>query len=123
MEEQGWTSQLWGRPFRGKLYLGMWSLHFKSDDDQETNNQLLGLAYKGYYGGTFINTHGDRVWSGGWQRSLFQKRYGEVEVEVGYRAGIMYGYKKFLKLGNNRFFPLLQTILNIECKNFGVELS
>lgn len=122
-EEQGWAGHLWGRPFRDKLYLGMWTLHFEPGDDQETNNELLGVAYKGHYGGTFINTHGDRVWSGGWQRTLFQKKYGDVEVEAGYRTGIMYGYKKYLQLGNSRFFPLFQTLLDIEYKNFGVELS
>lgn len=122
-EESGWVDQLWGRPFRDRLYLGMWTLHFKPSDDQENNNQLIGASYKGYYGGTFINTHGDRVWSAGWQRTLFQKKYGEIEVEAGYRTGMMYGYKKYLKLGDTRFFPLLQVLLDIEYKNFGAELS
>ena len=80
-------------------------------------------AYKGYYGGTFINTHGDRVWSGGWQRTLFQQKYGDMEVEAGYRAGIMYGYRRYLKLGNTRLFPLFQALLDVDYKNFGVQLS
>ena len=122
-EEQGWVDQLWGRPFRDKLYLGMWTMHFKPDEEQENNNELIGLSWNGYYGGTFINTHGDRVWSGGWQRTLFQKKYGEIDVEAGYRAGMMYGYKKYLKLGDTRFFPLFQTLLDIGYKNVGVQLS
>ena len=122
-EEQDWLNQLWGRPSQDKLYLGMWTLHFKSGKEQENNNELIGFTWGGYYGGTFINTHGDRVWSGGWQRTLYQKKYGEIEVEAGYRAGMMYGYKKYLKMGNTRFFPLFQTLLDIGYKNVGVELS
>ncbi|AMO54788.1 hypothetical protein GZ77_19440 [Endozoicomonas montiporae] len=122
-QEKGWMKQLWGRPFRDKLYLGMWTLHLESGDDQESNNQLIGATYKGYYGGTFINTHRDRVWSGGWQRTLFQQKYGEIEVEAGYRAGMMYGYKRYLKLGNSRWFPLFQALLDVEYKNFGVQFS
>ncbi|MCW7555174.1 hypothetical protein NX722_21605 [Endozoicomonas gorgoniicola] len=122
-EEKGWLKQLWGRPFRDQLLLGMWTLHLESGDDQESNNRLIGAVYKGYYGGTFINTHGDRVWSGGWQRTLYQQKYGEVEVEAGYRAGIMYGYKRYLKLGNTRLFPLFQALLDVEYKNVGVQFS
>ena len=122
-EEEGWLNTLWGRPFRDKLYLGMWTLHFDQGDDQENNNKLVGATYKGYYGGTFINTHGDRVLSAGWQRTLFQQQYGAVDVEAGYRTGIMYGYKKYLKLGNSRLFPLFQALLDIEYKRFGVQFS
>lgn len=126
-EERGWVDQFWGRPFRDRLYFGMWTLHLESRDDQESNNQLIGGTYKGYYGGTFINTHRDRVWSGGCQRTLFQKSYGGVEVEAGYRVGIMYGYKRYLKLGNSKFFPLFQTLLDIGFPNIshnaGIELS
>ena len=122
-KEKGWLKQFWGRPFRDQLLLGMWTLHFESGDDQESNNRLIGAVYKGYYGGTFINTHGDRVWSGGWQRTLYQQKYGEVEVEAGYRAGIMYGYKRYLKLGNTRLFPLFQALLDVEYKNVGVQFS
>ena len=122
-EENNWVDRLWGRPFRDRLYLGMWTLHVSSGKDQEDENQLLGMSWKGYYGGTFINTHGDRVVSAGWQRTLFQQRYGEVEVEAGYRAGMMYGYTKYLRLYDTRFFPLFQALLDIEYKQFGVEFS
>ncbi|MET4692764.1 hypothetical protein V5J35_002855 [Endozoicomonas sp. NE40] len=122
-KEKGWLKQLWGRPFRDQLLLGMWTLHLEPGEDQESNNRLIGAVYKGFYGGTFINTHGDRVWSGGWQRTLFQQKYGEIEVEAGYRTGIMYGYKRYLKLGNTRLFPLFQALLDVDYKNFGVQLS
>ena len=101
----------------------MWTLHLDPGDDQENNNELIGFTYKGYFGGTFINTHSDRVWSAGWQRTLFQQKYGEFDVEAGYRAGIMYGYTKYLTLYDTRFFPLVQAVLDIDYKGFGVELS
>ncbi|KEQ18188.1 hypothetical protein [Endozoicomonas numazuensis] len=122
-QESGWVDQIWGRPSRDHIYLGMWTLHLDPGDDQENNNELVGFSYKGYYGGTFINTHRDRVWSAGWQRTLFQQKYGEFDVGAGYRAGLMYGYKKYLTLYDTRFFPLAQAVLDIDYKGFGVELS
>ncbi|WP_252178212.1 hypothetical protein [Endozoicomonas sp. 4G] len=119
VRETGWVEQIWGRPFRDRLYLGMWTLHLECGDDQESNNQLIGLSYKGYYGGTFVNTHSNRVWSGGVQRTLFQQKYGEFDIEAGYRAGIMYGYKEYL----SRVFPLVQGLLDIDYKGFGIEFS
>ena len=123
IEEDNWVHRLWGRPFRDRLYLGMWTLHFQDGKDQEDENQLIGASWKGYFGGTFINTHGDRVFSAGVQRTVFQQNYGELEVEAGYRAGMMYGYKRYLTLYDTRLFPLLQAVLDIEYKQFGVELS
>lgn len=122
-ENADWVSQWWGRPARDHIYLGMWTVHLQPGKDQENTNNLIGMTYDGYFGGTFINTHGDRTWSAGWQRTLFQERYGDIEVEAGYRAGMMYGYRKFLNLYDTGFFPLLQTVLDIDYKGFGVQLS
>ncbi|WOG28649.1 hypothetical protein [Endozoicomonas sp. 8E] len=118
-EETDWVDQIWGRPSRDHLYLGMWTFHLEGGDDQESNNKLIALSYKGYYGATLINTHCDRVWSGGVQRTLYQQKYGEFDIEAGYRAGIVYGYKEYL----SRVFPLVQAILDIDYEGFGVELS
>lgn len=122
-EESGLWNTLWGRPFRDHLLLGMWTTHFQKGEDQENNNQLIALAYEGYYAGTFINTFRDRVWSAGWQRTLYQDRWGIFDVEAGYRAGVMYGYSQYLQLFGTKFYPLLQTMLDIDYKGFGVEFS
>ena len=122
-EEDGWLDSLWGQPFRDHIYLGMWTQHFSSGDDQENTNNLLAVSYKGYFLGTFVNTHKDQVYSAGWQRSLYQDKWGEFDVEAGYRLGLMYGYTKFLRLGDSKFFPLVQTVLDIDYNGFGVELS
>ncbi|MRI31720.1 hypothetical protein EOPP23_01755 [Endozoicomonas sp. OPT23] len=122
-EEGGWSAKLWGKPFDNRLLLGMWTHHFESGDDQENNNELLGMVYNGYYVGTFINTHSDRVVSAGWQRKLYSLSSGEWSVEAGYRAGVMYGYKKYLRAFDTDFFPLFQTLLDVSYKNVGLELS
>ena len=122
-EETDWLGKLWGEPFRDHLYLGMWTLHFSSGDDQENTNNLLGFAYKGYYAGTFVNTHRDQVFSAGWQRALYRDKWGVFDVEAGYRTGMMYGYTKYLKLGESKWFPLFQTLLDIDYNGFGMEFS
>ena len=122
-EETSWTSKLWGKPFRDHIYAGMWTLHFSSGDDQENTNNLLGVAYKGYYAGTFVNTHRDQVYSAGWQRALYRDKWGVFDVEAGYRAGMMYGYTKYLKMGDSKWFPLFQTLLDIDYNGFGMEFS
>ncbi len=121
--ESTWWQTFWGKPARNHLYLGMWTYHFEAGEGQDWNNQLLALAYKGYYGGTFINTHCDRTWSLGVQRTWHQKQYGALDIELGYRMGMMYGYKKYLTLFDTRFFPLFQVVADIEYKNFGIEFS
>lgn len=122
-EEAGWLGKLWGEPFRNHFYAGMWTHHFSSGDDQENTNNLLAFTYMGYYAGTFINTHRDRVYSAGWQRALYRDKWGGLDVEAGYRAGMMYGYTKYLKLGKSKWFPLLQALLDIDYKGFGMEFS
>ena len=121
--ESGWLGKFWGEPFRNHIYGGMWTLHFSPGDNQENTNNLLGVAYKGYYAGTFVNTHRDQVFSAGWQRALYQDKWGIFDVEAGYRTGLMYGYTKYLKLGDSKWFPLLQTLLDIDYNGFGIEFS
>lgn len=117
--ETDWVDQVWGRPSRDHLYLGMWTLHLEGGDDQESNNKLIAFSYKGYYAASFINTHCNRVWSGGVQRTLYQQKYEGFDIEAGYRAGIVYGYKEYL----SRVFPIVQALLDIDYKGFGIEFS
>ncbi|WP_263081241.1 hypothetical protein [Endozoicomonas sp. Mp262] len=130
VDSEGWLQKFWGTPASNRLYLGMWTYHFQKEKKkegkgkgQDWNNQLLAFSYNGYYGGTFINTHSDRVVTLGVQRSWVQTSYGEAQVELGYRLGMMYGYTKYLTLFNTRFFPLFQVITDIDYKGLGIELS
>ena len=117
--ESDWVGALWGRPFSDHLYLGMWTLHFQPGDDQESVNNLLGLTYKGYFLGTFRNTHRDQVIAVGWHRALYKDKWGVFDVEAGYRLGLMYGYTKFLP----KLAPLPQAVIDIDYNGFGVELA
>ena len=121
--ETDWSETLWGQPCTDRLLLGMWTRHLIPGDDQQNTNELLGMVYRGYYAGTFINTHNDRVISAGWQRMLYSRQDGDWSVEAGYRAGAMYGYKKHMRMFNSDFFPLFQTVLDFSYRNVGLELS
>lgn len=122
--EGQWSQTLWASPASNRLYMGMWSYHFHHKKEQDWNNQLLAFSHQGFYGGTFINTHGDRVVTAGVQRAWLKARSNNnVRVEVGYRLGMMYGYTRYLTLFGTRFYPLLQVITDIDYQGFGIELS
>lgn len=123
MNASSWKTRFWGRPFRNHLYLGMWSYHFQPRDGQDWNNQLIAVSYHGYYAGTFYNTFSDRSWSLGVQRQWFQNNYGPLDVEVGYRAGLLNGYKNHMNLYDTHLFPLFQVVADIDYKGLGVEFS
>lgn len=113
----------WGEPAMDTLYLGMWSYHFVDDDDEyQTNHNLIGLAFKGFYFGTFENSRDDRAWSGGVQRDVYRTTWGPISMEMGYRAGILYGYEK-MQIGNSELFPLIQLYSDIRYKNVGMQFA
>jgi hypothetical protein len=113
-----------GEPARNSLYLGMWSYHFDEtdDDDFRTDNHLIGGAYRGCYAGTFINSSNDRTISLGWQRDFFTREWSDARLDLGYRAGIMYGYDDY-SLGSTKLFPLAHLYADVEYRNFGVQFS
>ena len=122
-EESGWFRRFWGKPFLNRLYLGMWSLHFSSEKHHQNNNQLLGINWKGFYGGTFINSHDGRVYSGGWQRAMYRNHWQEFTVEAGYRLGLMYCPERYYGVMDSRVFPLFQVVADVDFKQFGVQFS
>jgi hypothetical protein len=118
-----WLSSLWGKPYSNTAYLGMWTRHFQQRKNHIKSNKLLAVCYKGYYLGTFINSHGDRTCSIGVQRSLYNDTFSVFEVEAGYRVGLMYGYKRYLRLFGTSFFPLVQLVADVSLGNFVTEVS
>jgi hypothetical protein len=121
------SSWLWGEPARNGLYLGMWSYHLNEESrkDNREEHHLAGLSYNGYYAGTFLNSHNDRVWAAGIQRTVARQQYGELSLEAGYRLGLMHGYDERLSslAGRIPLFPLLQLTLDAYIRNVGVQLS
>ncbi len=114
---------LWGEPSEDTIMLGMWSYHFVDNDDSyQTSNQLLGISYKGYYAGTFKNSHDNRTWTLGFQRDIYQTQIAFLSVSVGYKAGIMYGYET-MQIFDTKLFPLLQVYTNLCYKHAGIQLA
>jgi hypothetical protein len=57
-----------------RIYLGMWTAHVRNVSSGLDPNSLLGVAYRGYYGATFINSYGNRALSAGIQRTVVPGR-------------------------------------------------
>lgn len=117
---------LWGDPHQDSLYLGMWSIHLRSGSrDNREEHHLAGLTRDGYFGGTFLNSHNDRVWSAGVHRKLDDRELGSVQIRSGYRLGLMHGYDDKLThlAGKTPLFPVLQLTLDASVENVGVQLS
>jgi len=112
-----------GQPAPDSLYLGMWSWHFINDDDRyRSQHHLIGISLQGVFFGTFLNSHSDRSWAGGWQRDIHTQRYGDLSLQTGYRIGLVYGYDE-LSLGGSKVFPLVQMYSDISYRDIGVQLS
>lgn len=112
-----------GQPAGDTLYLGMWSWHFiNDDDDYRSQHHLFGLCWQGIFLGTFLNSHNDRSWAGGWQRDIHTQRHGDLSLQIGHRIGLVHGYDE-LSLGGSKLFPLVQVYSDISYQNFGVQLS
>ena len=122
-EEEGWLNGLWGQEFRDRMYLGMWTAHLSPDDDHQNRNNLFGITWNGLYGGTFINTWNDRVYSAGVQRALYRNRWHGFDIEAGYRLGMMYCPEGYKGIGDQQFTPLPQLIADIDYNGFGMQFS
>lgn len=122
-EDGNFFSFLLGQPAQSSVYLGMWSVHFYDDDeDYTTTHNLFGFAYKGYYAGTFLNSHDDRAYSAGFQRDVYATSWEFISVDAGYRFGILYGYDDF-QISDSKLFPLLQLYVDLSYKKVGVQFS
>jgi len=121
--QRGWFDFMLGESAKDSLYLGMWSFHvLSSNKGYRTNNDLVGFTYRGYYLGTFMNSHNDRSWSAGVQRDVYRNRLREISVDAGFRTGILYGYESY-QIGSTRLFPLLQMYADASYKKLGVQFT
>jgi len=114
---------VWGEAAFSKLYLGMWSEHIVNDDDEYiSNHRMLGLCYDGYFVGTFLTSHDDRGWAAGVQRDVYRDNWQEVTWEIGYRAGLVYGYEQ-LSISETNIFPLLLLYGDVGYEKIGLQLT
>lgn len=122
-EGQSWLDVIIGEPSQNKLYVGMWSHHFlKGNEGYQTENNLIGVTYGGYYFGSFINSFDDRAWSAGVQRDFYSSRWRWLNLEAGYRAGLLYGYDT-ITIPDTKLGPLFQVYADVSYRKFGLQFS
>ena len=122
-QRRSWLNYILGEPGQDNFYLGMWSYHFlEGNGGYHTQNNLLGVSYGGYYFGTFINSYDDRTWSGGVQRDVYGSRWRRLNLDTGYRAGLLYGYDT-LTLPDTKLGPLFQVYADVSYRQFGLQFS
>lgn len=107
-----------------RIYLGMWTSHLLDPGRGLDANSLVGVAVRGYYGATFVNSYGDRAVALGLQRTLVASR-GGARPALGYRAGLVTGYdERFLGVAAKiPAIPFGQLVGSIDLKSAGIELA
>ena len=113
-----------GAALRTRAYVGMWTTHVWDLGRGVEGNWLLGIAHRGYFGATFINSFGNRSPAAGVQRNLVP-RSGSSPVALGYRVGIVTGYdERFLAVaGKTLVLPFLQIVGQLDHRMLGLELT
>ena len=108
-----------------RLYVGMWTLHFRDLDRGLDNNWLVGMSRGPIYGATFINSFGRRAYSVGAQQTAARWSPGLVSLGLGYRAGLVTGYDErlFPLAGRTPVLPFVQPLITLDAKQCGLELS
>jgi hypothetical protein len=108
-----------------RLYVGMWTIHFRDLDRGLDNNWLLALSWGRIYGATFINSFGRRAYSAGVQRAVARWNWPIISAGLGYRVGLVTGYDErlFPLAGETPVLPLLQPLITLDAKRLGLELS
>ena len=121
--EPAFVVAVWGNAAPDSLYLGMWTRHRHPGVD---DNQLIAMTYKGYFGGTFINSYDERTYGVGVQRDLLAKHVADrVKLHLGYRFGVIYGYDEKLlpAAGKIPIVPFVQPLAELSWKRAGIQAS
>jgi len=108
-----------------RIYLGMWTAHLTKLGKGIRNNWLVAVSWRGFYGGTFVNSFGDRAFTAGIQRTLARGSEGAFVPTIGYRLGFVTGYdRRFLSLADKvPALPVAQLVGGVDHGRAGVELS
>ncbi len=84
--------------------------------------KLMAMIYRGYIGGTFINSLDDLTWGAGVQLDVCRTALGIFSMEIGYRLGLLYGYES-MQMANTGLFPLLQLYSDLHYEHVGVQFA
>jgi len=113
-------------PYQGvRIHIGMWSTHVFDISRGLANNWLVGVSWRGFYGGTFVNSFGNRSFAGGIYRTVIHGEDGPVVPALGYRVGVVTGYdERFMPLaGKMPALPMVQVVGDLEMGRMGLELA
>ena len=106
-----WT--LWSTPTpHDRVLAGMITTHLYNLDELPTNNNAIGVMYRGVLGATFITTHGPRGLVAAIERSWFEGTFGPARTMFGFRTGLVYGYDErlFALAGKTPILPYGQPV-------------
>ena len=108
-----------------RLYIGLWTTHFRDITQGPRQNWLLGINYRGFYAGTFVNSFGNRSVTAGIQRTVARGADGTLVPRAGYRIGLVTGYdEEFWSLaGKLPVLPFPQLLGGVDSGLAGVELG
>src|SRR5215831_8048638 len=73
--------------YETRVYFGMWTIHLREPVVTLQNNWVVGFTTHGYFGATFLNTFGNRAFTGGIQRTLISTAPRPLSVALGMRLG------------------------------------
>ncbi len=83
-----------GQPSRDGVGLGMWSYHFWNRKGKNEVHDLFGIQLSGVTFATFRNSYSDRAYFLTASRDVYRKQLfiKDLELELGYKVGLVYGY-------------------------------
>lgn len=108
-----------------RLHVGMWTTHLNRPRRGLDANWLVALGWRGMYGGTFINSFGDRAFAAGIERPVVRRDEGSLARGLGYRLGVVTGYdERLISLaGKTPLLPAFQVIGDLGVGRTGVEFA
>lgn len=114
-----------GRREPTRLYFGMWTTHLKHDGVSLQNNWVVGLTFRGFFGGTFLNSYGRRAFTAGIQRTILSAEPRPIGASLGYRLGVVSGYDgRFMAIARETpVLPFVQPFVMIDVNRVGVEIQ
>ncbi len=116
-----------GEPAPRTLLLGMWTTHLWTNQfGLIQGNYLVGYVDHGYFIGTFTNSYSHRSYAAGINRYWLTKPLSEnIQWHLGYRLGLVYGYRKgeVLFSSHSPLIPFIQLVSDFNWKKIGIELS
>lgn len=121
---------LWGIPDDNAIYLGMWTRHLRPKGNRHNNNtnRMIGINVKGLFFSEFINSFYKRSYSIGIQRLVYSQKFEHnLQFDIGYRLGVIWGYKNTHLFGKKPVpfdpLPAPQVIMNVSWELTGIQFS